>query len=115
MSGCQGVRVSGCQGDNVDTLTVDVDGQRDVNVDTLTVNVDTLTGFLPGRIFEIRPDLKDPRSRGDLTVTKNFLGLSSTKSDKAQPARLSSTKSGFCTTEPRRLSLRGICTSGRID
>ena len=53
MSGCQGVRVSGCQGDKVDTLTVDVDGQRDVNVDTLTVNVDTLTGFLPGRIAEL--------------------------------------------------------------
>ena len=45
--------MSGCQGDKVDTLTVDVDGQRDVNVDTLTVNVDTLTGFLPGRIAEL--------------------------------------------------------------
>ena len=141
--------MSGCQGDNVDTLT------------ELFTRADRRT-FLPGRRYDLRtfypggsPNFFTradrqtflPGRRYDLRTfwvsrtflvrflarrtfwygfwlgelfgtvfgSENFLVrflAGSTKSREARPARLSSTKSGFCTTEPRRLSLRGFCTSG---
>ena len=75
------------------------------------------TGTVVKRTFarEFRAVVKRTFAREFLHVVKtdvNSARAGSTKSREARSARLSSTKSGLCTTEPRRLSLRGFCTSG---